>query len=829
MAFIKGGIFLKTHFANYMKHSRTAIYLVIILTGIILISGCVKQSKSDLVVCNLDDYSLYSKVVEEILPTFTICQGENEPYYILNDGGITEAFDTQAVGAIESGIAKYWYPQYLATVIIAIDRDQTDEMVVGWNDLFTTQQEIGFFNTPGNIQMFTAAISYGLEGKYFSLTKTAELLTSLHDNNRLKINSFEPPIIICYDYQAATLMESGRNIQIIIPEEGTYTYEKGLLSNDNLHFQGNVDKLLLEANLRLIDGQSNFLIYPDEMAYKSAIKVSDYNYFAKTTKDVNSIIERKVLGSRKYMSIDNREHLHFALVYIIIVTIWTASVLRRSMQRGISYAAFFTGIILNGWTLVRLIKYQIDGIPTLTRYLWYAFYIFQLSLPLVLLWMAWAIDKPEKETLPPKWWRTMAILIGILIVFVFTNDLHGLVFQLDLSRPDWGINYTYGFGYYTILFVCMLNLVVVFGILVQKSIKNPRKKGLILPITIFIIFGIYNYKYIIRDPFVYETDLTIVTGIFTMLMFEACIHSGLIPVNTKYIDLFTRSPLKMQIINKEGEIALISASAEPLSKDIIEKVLYSSPIPVRQDDDSLLFANPIPGGYAIWHEDVSKLYQLHKEIQLSTQMLIEANSILAEEEKIKRPINEENAKKQLLEQLEAEITEYIKKLSTMMEELPNSEDNSRESTRIALLLCYIKRRCNLFFQEKETNIMNIDELISYINELSEIANYSNVKIATINEIKKNLNIRFAILFYDFSYSVANFAVETSCPYIIQNISSKGEFISMGFLTSDNIEEFKLEPRLMSSITAAKGKIITKDLEDTIGISISFPKGGDIDG
>ncbi|MDP0919592.1 hypothetical protein Q6272_31590, partial [Klebsiella pneumoniae] len=79
----------------------------------------------------------------------------------------------------------------------------------------------------------------------------------LHDDSRLKINSFESPIMICYDYQAATLIENGRNIEIIIPAEGTFTYEKGLLSNEPLNFEGNPDKLLLEAKLRLLNGQSD--------------------------------------------------------------------------------------------------------------------------------------------------------------------------------------------------------------------------------------------------------------------------------------------------------------------------------------------------------------------------------------------------------------------------------------------------------------------------------------------------------------------------------------------------------------------------------------------
>lgn len=774
---------------------------------------------------NRDDYSEYPKVVEQILPSYTVEKSDNKPYYNLDTGGITEAFDIQASGAIEAGIAKHWYPQYLATVIIAVDRDQTKAIVDSWKDLFDVQQEVSFFDTSGNMQMLVAAMSYGLEGEDYSSTKTIELLDLLNSKNRLKMNSFEAPITICYDYQAATLIKNNRNIEIIVPKEGTFTYEKGLLSNEELHFKGNIDKLLLESKLRLLDGQGDPYIYPDKSAYAPAIKVPDYKHFAKVTRDVSCLIERNVLNSKKIMSIDNREHLQFALVYIIIITVWIALILRRSGQNGVSYAAFFTGIILNIWTLVRLIKYQNESNLVLDRYLWYSFYIFLLTLPLLLLWMAWAIDKPEDEIFPPKWWRCIGVLIGILIIFVFTNDLHGLVFKLDLSKPDWAINYSYGFGYYMILIFSMINLLVVFTILLKKSIKNPRKKGIILPIAIFILYGIYNYKYIMRDPFVYETDLTIVTGIFTMLMFESCIRSGLIPVNMKHIDFFRHSPLKMQIINNDDEIVLSSATADPFNKDIFHEAIESLPMPILEEDD-LLFTNPIPGGYVIWQENISKLYKLHKEIEESTQMLIEANAILAQEESLKRHINEKKAKKQLMEQLEIEISESITKMSTMIENLPYSEDQSSESTCIALLLCYIKRRCNLFFNEKEMYKIDVDILSIYIDELSEIAKYSKVDIVVVNNIEGKLSIRYATLFYDFFYEMVYLAVKTACTHTIGHLESKKEFVTMGFLIPKDMKTSVLESKLGASITEAKGVFIKKDLEDAIGISISFPRGGD---
>ena len=122
--------------------------------------------------------------------------------------------------------------------------------------------------------------------------------------------------------------------------------------------------------------------------------------------------------------------------------------------------------------------------------------------------------------------------------------------------------------------------------------------------------------------------------------------------------------------------------------------------------------------------------------------------------------------------------------------------------------------------------MDGKELIVYIEELSEIASYSDVKIVTIKEVNEDIPIRYAILFYDFFYSIIDFAVGKKIAYIIQDLESKDQLLKMRFLLSAKLGEFKPEASLISAIKTAKGRIVTKDLEDTIGISISFPKGGD---
>jgi len=70
-------------------------------------------------------------VLESSFPTFTIAKSTDDIFVNINDGAVAEAFDTQELPAIKFGVVDYWYPQYIATVVIAVDHDQTDVQING--------------------------------------------------------------------------------------------------------------------------------------------------------------------------------------------------------------------------------------------------------------------------------------------------------------------------------------------------------------------------------------------------------------------------------------------------------------------------------------------------------------------------------------------------------------------------------------------------------------------------------------------------------------------------------------------------------------------------
>ena len=95
-----------------------------------------------------------------------------------------------------------------------------------------------------------------------------------------------------------------------------------------------------------------------------------------------------------------------------------------------------------------------------------------------------------------------------------------------------------------------------------------------------------------------------------------------------------------------------------------------------------------------------------------------------------------------------------------------------------------------------------DELTVYIDELAEMAKYSDVKILITSEIKNLISVRQATLFYDFFYAVADWASERKCPYILTHLRSEKGTATMRLLPSGDAWSFKMEGNLDAAITSA---------------------------
>ena len=101
------------------------------------------------------------------------------------------------------------------------------------------------------------------------------------------------------------------------------------------------------------------------------------------------------------------------------------------------------GCLMVFWFFVRTVKFHIFHEPLGEHICWYLYYIPMILIPVLGLSAAlFFVEKDEEKTV-----RQIIILLtvaAVLIISVFTNDLHQLVFRFSKQPPFSDRDYSYG-------------------------------------------------------------------------------------------------------------------------------------------------------------------------------------------------------------------------------------------------------------------------------------------------------------------------------------------------------------------------------------------------
>ena len=482
------------------------------------------------------------------------------------------------------------------------------------------------------------------------------------------------------------------------------------------------------------------------------------------------------------------------LLFLVLVVFWLASVLRRVMQRGIRGGAVACGVSLAGWMLLRIVKFQLPY-GTVSRYCWYGYYIFLLALPLVLVWLAFHVGKEGRKN---GGFAPFVVLNVLLFLMVFSNDFHQLVFTFpdgDFSETHYG----YGAGYYLLFAAIVAESVLSLVVLLMKSLRNPGRRSFLILLPLTVIPLVYSVAYILRIPPVHGSDLAVMVGIYAVVLFEALARSGLVPVNTKYSALFARSSLQMQIADTAGAVRFRSGGAA-LPPDAVTTQMTA----------------PIRGGEIRWQEDVTPLHKLQTELREAIGQLEHTDRVLAQEAALKRRSLRAQAREEIVCRLEAEISEKNETLSELLRTSPI------DTVQAALLLCHIKRRCNLFFHESDGEAVQAETLMVYLDELAEFAAYAKLNVLTNCSLTAALPARQATLFYDFFYAALAAEIKAGGATVLERLSADDRGVSMHLMLS---AQGNWTEALRDSVARAGGIIAMKNLEESAGVTLTFTEGG----
>ena len=772
--------------------------------------------------------NLYTQSLLEQFPNLHLEDQSSDfdanPFYALTTDDYLECFDIHALPALKHNFASHWYPHCLATVVIAVDRSLTDQTVHGWNDLRDLGVSVDLSGSDTLKTLFLSSISYGLEGENFTEKSTFSLLNDLKKNNLLTEDNLLAPVRICFDYQAVEMIRKGKNLEIIIPEEGTLSFQLGILSN--IEFPHVSLESLADNGLCLIDQTSRDPAYKAIKQYGQATHLKDYSHLLKQSEDLITKFKREILKERLYSSANRKEHVIFLLTAIIITLIWMKAAIHRSIHSNIKKAFYLVTFCSTGWLLLRLFKYQLSDYSIFSIISRYAFYIFLMGLPLIILYISIIIDHPESKPRLPKWFYCLGSLYPIFLLLVFTNKHHQLVYVFEEIGVYRNI-YDYGFIYFFIFIYCGFLLFLSILILFKKGRKKPKQSGNFFLICIEIFIFVYGTAYASGVPIARNSDLTLITCTFSLVFCESAIHTGLIPTNTHYKQLFTCSPLNMQLLDLQGDTIFASTNATILNTQQREKLQSASSVCIPLNKNILLFGQSIQGGTVVWQENISELNHFQRQVKNSVKKLHAANLLLYKEKEIRQKKISTEIKTQIFNNLEEEIQDKTKELFRALKHLPDVKDKQPYTSYIALLLCHIKRRCNLFFIALENDHILANDFSLYLNELSEFAGYADVKALVHTDFIDKLDLKIATLFYDFYFTVLAWSILNYNPTLLGQVSYKNNAMKFHIMSFLDLKHIPFSISFLQEIEQENGKIKIENLDETVGISLIFTKEGEM--
>ena len=444
-----------------------------------------------------------------------------------------------------------------------------------------------------------------------------------------------------------------------------------------------------------------------------------------------------------------------SVIYIMLFAAWGISVCRRIIQPQVRRYLTAISALMVFWVTARTLRHLFAETPWALRHLWYLYYLPMLFIPLLALFVALSLGKPDNFRLP-KWTALLYIPTAALLLLVLTNDLHQLVFRFPEDAVVWMNEYRYGIVYFPVvgwMVLCALTALVIM--LVKCRVPNSRKV-LVLPFVPVVLSVIYGALYIFQLPWLrlIAGDVTVVFCLLIAATLESCIQCGLIQSNTHYRELFDASTVGAQITDPEYHVVLSSRAAQEVN---IETLRQTQQAPVMLEGGIRLSGAPIKNGYVIWTEDVSPMIRVLNDLEEAKENLQDNKDILEEEHAVKEREAHIAEQERLYHIIQRDTAKQILLMDEMIEQAENagSDEERRHILKKMLVIgAYLKRRSNLVFLSDKDSMLEATELELSIGESINNLETFGVTCGFISELTGPILSMNVIAMYDFFEEIA---------------------------------------------------------------------------
>ncbi len=508
-----------------------------------------------------------------------------------------------------------------------------------------------------------------------------------------------------------------------------------------------------------------------------------------------------------------------AFFYLGEIIWWGVSLWRRLMHEQIrKYMLCIAGGMLL-WVLFRTCKNTFFcSAPPWGRWLWYAYYIPMVLIPLFGFFTALYIGKPE--TWRPSWWvRLLYIPAALLIAGVLTNDLH----QGAFSFLDEG--YRYGPVYYAVVVWMLGMILLMLALLVMRCRLPGARRRAWIPLSVVGVGILYCVGYAIDSSnsgfgFI---EMTAAYCALTAALWESCIATGLIPSNTDYRAFFRAATIDAQIVDTEGVVHFRAQGAQALSSALFQTLRREGK--TACDADNVLHCEALPGGYVIWREALFEVHERLRALHLAEAELRDGAELLREELSEKSQALRIREKTRLYQNISVQTAGQCAQITQLLLQFDRANAQTRRMllAQINVIGAYIKRWGNLFLLAENHRSLPIEEFTRCMEESIENLKLCGVHCAHSIRVEGVLPCEQIMLCYELFEAVAESVLHTA-QTLLAALSNQGETLRFAL----NIEGAELGNYEAQAAAAAHmgGELIVRRGDDMPGVSLLLPVGGE---
>lgn len=528
------------------------------------------------------------------------------------------------------------------------------------------------------------------------------------------------------------------------------------------------------------------------------------------------------------------------LAAAIAFSIWGVLAYLRCLDFVLRRRVVAIAAICTLWMIEVILKYK-SFTPIYATILWYLYYVPMTLIPLLYQLCGLRLAGLEQHRMGHRYRTVLWIAAILLIGFVLTNDFHRQVFHFDRSSGTWSNDYTYGWGYATVLVWTAFNFVAYF-VLVGRSSSFRIQRFTFTAALVLLGGAFFAISYALRVPWAWRLNFSLVYCVLCVGAMEICLDCGVIPSYHGIAGIFDTLPLDLKVLTRDLQEVYATPASQPMPAGVREELRaqehgHAHAFTVPSAPDVMYRAFSLLGGSALLAQDVSELNGLNRELAHRRMDLQRQNELLVADYDLKTHLADQEAETLLVQDVDKALARALDEMYGVLSSLPPLADEASSRERFRMLQCakmlvaYCKRKGSLTLAQHGESGFDRDRIQLIANELASDLRTIDVDCASIIAIRRPMHASTVSALYDCVYDFAFFAYTTDHPALMYHLSDHDSCSVelRAALFSDDEEDLSQTPAAHELERELQGRNVAYRLEGEPGqlrMIVLMPRAGE---